>query len=223
MKKISISIEYQPRIDAWESGNPLLLTAIPEIAGGGSVSRIPELERYQLSPEQTKVYDAILASRGSLHGPFRAWLHSPALAERAQRLGEEVRFHTTLSARLRELAILVTARFWDAQLEWSLHEPLAREAGIPRSAIEDVKHRRAPTLEDRAEEAVYHYTSNLLRDHFVDDNVYAEASERIGTRGLTELTILIGYYSLVALSLNAFRVSVPPDMRPLLPDAPGER
>lgn len=187
------------------------------------MSRIPELERYQLSPEQTKVYDAILASRGSLHGPFRAWLHSPRLAQRAQELGEQVRFHTTFPARLRELAILVTARFWDAQLEWSIHEPAAREAGIPRSAIEDIKLRRIPELSQPDEAAVYHYTLDLLRDHFVDDNVFANASEHLGTRGLTELTILIGYYSLVALSLNAFRVPVPPDMRPLLPDAPGER
>jgi 4-carboxymuconolactone decarboxylase len=185
------------------------------------VSRIPELERYQLSPEQTKVYDAILASRGSLRGPFRAWLHSPRFAQRAQELGEQVRFHTTFPARLRELAILVTARFWDAQLEWSIHEPLAREAGLARSAIEDVKRRRTPGLEQRDEAAVYRYTSDLLRDHFVDDNVFTDASEHLGNRGLTELTILIGYYSLVALSLNAFGVGVPPDMRPLLPDAPG--
>ncbi len=187
------------------------------------MSRIPELQRHQLSPEQTKVYDAILASRGSLHGPFRAWLHSPELAQKAQQLGEHVRFQSTVPDRLRELAILVTARFWDAQLEWSIHEPVAREAGIPHAAIEDIKRRRTPNFEHRDEEAVFHYTFDLLRDHFVDDNVFAEASELIGTRGLTELTILIGYYSLVALSLNAFRVLVPADMRPLLPDAPGER
>ena len=95
------------------------------------MSRIPELERYRLSPEQTKVYDAILASRGSLHGPFRVWLHSPELAQRAQQLGEHVRFRTTLPDRIRELAILVTARFWDAQIEWSIHEPEGREAGRP--------------------------------------------------------------------------------------------
>lgn len=186
------------------------------------MSRIPELQRHQLSPEQTKVYDAILASRGSLHGPFRAWLHSPKLAQKTQQLGEHVRFQTNFPGRLRELAILVTARFWDAQLEWSLHEPLAREAGIPRSAIEEIKRRRAPEFEQRDEEAVYRYTFDLLRDHFVDDDVFAGVSEHLGTRGLTELTILIGYYSLVALSLNAFRVPVPQEMKPLLPDAPGE-
>jgi 4-carboxymuconolactone decarboxylase len=182
------------------------------------VSRIPELERYQLSPEQTKVYDAILASRGSLHGPFRVWLHSPDLAQRAQQLGEEVRFRTILPPRLRELAILVTARFWDAQIEWSIHEPAGRQAGIPRTVIEAIKRRRTPEFEQRDEESIYRYTSELLRDHFVDDDVYATASEHLGPRGMTELTVLIGYYTLVALSLNAFAISVPPDLRPLLTD-----
>lgn len=184
------------------------------------MSRIPELERYQLSPEQTKVYDAILASRGSLHGPFRVWLHSPELAQRAQHLGEQVRFRTVLAPRLRELAILVTARFWNAQLEWSIHEPAGREAGIPRAAIEDIKRRRAPRFDHRDEEAVYRYTIDLLRDHFVGDDVFAKTAEQVGTRGITELTILIGYYSLVAISLNAFQVRMPAGMRALLPDAP---
>ena len=82
----------------------------PQAEGGRLVSRLPELERYQLSPDQTKVYDAVLASRGSLQGPFRVWLLSPEFADRAQRLGEYARYHTMLSPRLRELAILVTAR-----------------------------------------------------------------------------------------------------------------
>ena len=182
------------------------------------MSRIPELERYQLSPEQTKVYDAILASRGSLHGPFRVWLHSPALAQRAQELGEQARFRTTLPPRLRELAILVTARFWDAQIEWSLHEPAAREAGIPRAVIEDIKRRRTPEFEHDDEECVYSYSMELLRDHFVNDAVFSAVAEHIGPRGMTELTIVIGYYSLVAMSLNAFEIPVPPDLRPLLSD-----
>jgi len=182
------------------------------------VSRIPELERYQLSPEQTRVYDAILASRGSLHGPFRVWLHSPELAQHAQQLGEHARFKNTLPSRLRELAILVTARFWDAQIEWSVHEPAGREAGIPRAVIEDIKRGRTPELEQADERSVYNYTFELLRDHFVKDDVFSAAEEHLGHRGITELTILIGYYGLVALSLNAFQIPVPPDLRPLLPD-----
>ena len=182
------------------------------------MSRIPELERYQLSPEQTKVYDAILASRGSLHGPFRVWLHSPELAQRAQQLGEHARFKTTLPPRLRELAILVTARFWDAQIEWSVHEPAGREAGIPRAVIEDIKRRRTPEFREPDEESVYEYTFELLRDHFVADDVFSAVAEHLGPRGVTELTILIGYYSLVALSLNAFSIPVPPNLRPLLGD-----
>ena len=178
------------------------------------MSRIPELERYELSPEQTKVYDAILASRGSLHGPFRVWLHSPELAQRAQQLGEHARFRTTLAPRLRELAILVTARFWDAQIEWSVHEPAGREAGMKRAVIEDIKRGRTPEFEHPDEESVYNYTFELLRDHFVEDDVFSAVAEHLGPRGVTELTILIGYYSLVALSLNAFQIPAPPEAPP---------
>lgn len=178
------------------------------------MSRIPELERYELSPEQTKVYDAILASRGSLHGPFRVWLHSPELAQRAQQLGEHARFRTTLAPRLRELAILVTARFWDAQIEWSVHEPAGREASMKRAVIEDIKRGRTPEFEHPDEESVYNYTFELLRDHFVEDDVFSAVAEHLGPRGVTELTILIGYYSLVALSLNAFQIPVPPEAPP---------
>lgn len=176
--------------------------------GGERVSRIPELERYQLSPEQTKVYDAILASRGSLAGPFRVWLHSPELAHRAQHLGEHARFHTIISPKLQELAILVTARFWDAELEWSLHEPAAREAGIARSIIDAIERRREPEFESEDEESVYTYTLTLLHDHEVSDDVFAAATTHLGHRGITELTMVIGYYSLVALTLKAFSLEV---------------
>jgi len=146
------------------------------------------------------------------------WLHSPELAQRAQQLGEQVRFHSRLPPRIRELAILVTARFWSAQIEWSVHEPAGREAGIPRAVIEDIKRRRTPEFERRDEESVYKYTFELLRDHFVEDDVFSAAAEHLGPRGVNELTILIGYYSLVALSLNAFRIPVPSNLRPLLSD-----
>ncbi len=178
------------------------------------MSRIPELERHQLSPEQTKVYDAVLASRGSLHGPFRAWLHSPEFAERAQRLGELARYQTSFDRRLSELAILVTARFWDSQLEWSLHEPTALEAGLSADTIDSISRRETPSFELPDESAIYRYTRELLREHFVTDEVFAAALEHIGKRGITELTLLIGYYTLVAFSLNAFQIETAADVKP---------
>ncbi|TDI47293.1 MAG: carboxymuconolactone decarboxylase family protein [Acidobacteria bacterium] len=186
------------------------------------MSRIPELERHQLSPEQTKVYDAVLASRGSLHGPFRAWLHSPEFAERAQRLGELARYQTSFDRRLSELAILVTARFWDAQLEWSIHEPPALEAGLSADTIDSIRRRETPSFELSDERAVYLYTHELLHEHFVSDEVFAAALGHVEQRGITELTLLIGYYTLVAFSLNAFQIETPADVKPSLPDALGK-
>ena len=183
------------------------------------MSRIPELERHQLSPEQTKVYDAVLASRGSLHGTFRAWLHSPEFAERAQRLGELARYQTSFERHLSELAILVTARFWDSKLEWSIHETPALEAGLSADMIDSIRRRETPSFKLSDESAVYHYTRELLHEHFVTDAVFAAALEHIRQRGITELTILIGYYTLVAFSLNAFQIEPPADVEPHLPDA----
>ena len=95
-------------------------------------TRIRQLEREDLDEQQTRIHDAILESRGDINGPFRVWLNSPEFADRAQQLGELLRYHTKLDKRLTELAILITARSWDCQLEWTLHEPLAL-AGRVRS------------------------------------------------------------------------------------------
>ncbi len=186
------------------------------------MSRIPELERHQLSPEQTKVYDAVLASRGSLHGPFRVWLHSPKFAERAQKLGELARYQTSFDRRLSELAILVTARFWDSQLEWSIHETPALEAGLSADTIDSIRRRETPSFQLSDESAVYLYTHELLHEHFVSDKVFADTLQHIGQRSITELTILIGYYTLVAFSLNAFQIEPPDDVEPRLPDTLGQ-
>ena len=184
------------------------------------MTRISETDRSALTPEQAEVYDAIVSSRGAIAGPFQVWLETPELADRAQSLGEEVRFRTSLDRRLSELAILVTARFWNTQFEWTVHEPLARDAGVGRKVIEAIRSRRAPEFDRRDEESVYRYATQLLEKRFVEDSVFAAARDELGTRGVTELTLLLGYYTLVSFSLNAFEVPLPRGMEALLTDAP---
>lgn len=183
-------------------------------------NRIPELERSDLNEEQASIYDAVLASRGNVWGPFRTWLHSPQLADRAQKLGEFLRFQTSLHPRLSELAILVTARFWDCQLEWSIHEPLARETDLGPAIIEAIRLGQYPEFERTDEQLVYDFVSELLYNRFVQDRTFLGAADELGDSGTVELTSLVGYYGMVAMTLNAFQVPLPEDVQPTLVDCP---
>ena len=182
--------------------------------------RIEQLERSALDENQTRVYDAILKSRGDISGPFRVWLHTPEFADRAQHLGEFVRFNTRLDRRLSELAILVTARSWDCQLEWTLHEPIALDAGIDASVVETIRMGQFPELEKRDERAVYDFTSELLYNRFVQDRTFNAAREELTEAGVVELIGLIGYYGLVALTLTACQLPLPKGVAPGLVDCP---
>jgi 4-carboxymuconolactone decarboxylase len=184
------------------------------------MSRIPELKREELSKEQLRIYDAIVSSRGSIAGPFRVWLHSPELADRAQRVGEFVRYQTALPPRLSELAILVGARFWDCQVEWSIHETFALKGGLSQSVIDAVRARQTPDFQNADEKAVYEFANEVLKNHFVQDSTFDAALHHLGKQGIVELTALIGYYALVAMTLNIFQVELPEGIQPTLTDCP---
>lgn len=184
------------------------------------MSRISQLDRPDLDEKQAKIYDAIVASRGNVAGPFRTWLHSPEFADRAQKLGEFVRYSTSLAPRLSELAILVTARFWDCQVEWTLHEGFAIESGLNQTIIDAIRQSQYPEFDHKAERAVYDYSSELLYNRFSQDRTFGAAADELGKKGVIELTGLIGYYSMVALTLNACQVPVPEDYEPTLIDCP---
>jgi 4-carboxymuconolactone decarboxylase len=170
------------------------------------MSRLPMRPDAELSAQEREIMAAILRSRGSLAGPFAAWLHSPELAERAQRLGEAVRYHTSLPPRLSEFAILITAHHLDCQLEWTIHEPIARQAGVPHDVVEALQKGERPSFATEEEAALYDYCCELLETKFVSDATYERAIQLFGQKTVVELTILQGYYTLVAYTLNAFRI-----------------
>ena len=185
-----------------------------------SKSRLRQLERDDLADEHKPVYDAIVESRGDIAGPFRTWLHSPELADRAQRLGALVRFETQLDARLSELAILVTARAWDCQFEWTHHEPFAVEAGLSVDLIEALRLSQYPEFDRDDEQVIYDFVAELVYNRFVQERTFAGALDLIGEAGVVELTGLVGYYSMVAMTLNAFQVPLPKGVKPSLVDCP---
>lgn len=171
--------------------------------------RLKALHPNDLDAGQRKTYDDIFARRGSVSGLFMAWLRNPELAERAQKLGAYCRYDSTLSPMLSELAILVVARHWKAQAEWAIHAPIAKKEGVPAHAIDSILVGSDPHLSDPTARIVYDYASELLRETRVSAQTHTLAMQTLGEKGVVDLVGLLGYYGLVALTLNAFEVPVP--------------
>jgi 4-carboxymuconolactone decarboxylase len=174
------------------------------------MSRLDDLNLEELSAEQRRVYDAIVSGpRGAVRGPLRVWLQSPALADRAQALGAFCRFSTTLPPRLTELAILVTGAYWRARFEWHAHAPLALKAGLDPDAIEAIRTGRTPQWAHEDDAAVYAFAHALTWTRQVPDAIYARVQQILGVTALIELVGILGYYTLVSMTLNAFEVPLP--------------
>lgn len=172
--------------------------------------RIPFPEVETMTPAQLKVYqDVVNGPRGLMVGPLRAALHNAELADKWQQFGQLLRYQTSLPPRHSELAILVTARAWDCPFEWVQHEPVARSSGLSDDIIEAIRCDRRPAFDRRDDEIIYTYGKELHDRHGISDAVYGEALSLIGTVGVVELTALIGYYTLVAMTLNAHAFDLP--------------
>jgi 4-carboxymuconolactone decarboxylase len=172
--------------------------------------RFRPLAESEMSEAQRRVYADIAAGpRGGVRGPFNALLRSPQLADRAQKLGEWVRFNSSLPERLKEFAILVTARYWNAQYEWHAHHAHALKAGLdPRLAAELALGRRPAGMSDE-EAAVHDFCKELHENKAVGDGSYARVVEHFGEQGAVDLIGVIGYYTLVSMILNVDRVPIP--------------
>ncbi len=172
--------------------------------------RIPLPSPYEMNPAQKAVYENIVGGpRGTLVGPLRAALHNPSLADRWQAFGQVLRYETSLPRHLNELAILVTARHWNSELEWTIHAEAARTAELAETVIEAIRTCKVPDFTSVEEREVYEFSRELLEHGNVGDVAYAAALNRWGAVGVVELTALIGYYSMVAMTLNAHRVPLP--------------
>jgi 4-carboxymuconolactone decarboxylase len=173
--------------------------------------RMAEIPLDQMSPAQRSVADAILSGpRKSIGGPFNAWLRSPELADRLQKVGEYVRFNSSLDKRINEMAILMTAQAWGSQYEWYAHAPLAIKAGLDPAIVAAIGAGRKPDTMKDDEAVVWEFSTQLRRDHGVDDAIYAKALEKLGEQGIMDLVAVNGYYDVVSMTLNVARVVPPP-------------
>jgi 4-carboxymuconolactone decarboxylase len=183
--------------------------------------RIPLVSETNMTDAQRRVHDAMMSGprRSPPIGPLAAAMHRPDLAEKWSDLGLVLRFNSSFPPRLREFVILLTGRHWDCQFEWFSHEAEARKAGLSNQSIETLRD-GGSTFRAADEQTIHDYATELLRDHHASDTTYQRILAAHGTAGIVELTALIGYYSMVALTLNAHEIGVPDGATSPLPSLP---
>jgi 4-carboxymuconolactone decarboxylase len=177
--------------------------------------RLPLIPPAQYDQEQKQAAAEFEAARKTpVFGPFELMMHSPQLMSRARAMGDYLRYRSALG-NLAELVILMTAREWSQDYEWSTHYPLALQAGIGREVADAIGEGRRPSAMTKDEEVVYRYVSELLRTKHVSDATFERAKSRFGAKGVVDMTGIAGYYTFVAMQLNAAQYPVARDGRRL--------
>ncbi len=184
------------------------------MAGG----RFKELTPETMTPEQRRVADAIQSGpRGAgLRGPFNALLRSPELADYVQKVGEYVRFKSSIPARLNELAIIIAGRRWTAQYQFYAHRRLALQAGLKPEIADAIAEGRRPDSMQDDETIVYDFATELLQTGRVSEPTYQRVLDKFGECGVIDLVGAAGYYTMVSLVLNVAKVPLPPGETPPL-------
>ena len=174
--------------------------------------RLPPIPPEAMTPALRTAADAITAGpRKGLRGPFNAWLRSPEFADRMQRVGEYIRFHSSLDARLNEFAILLTAAHWSSPYEWYAHYPLALKAGLRAGIADAVARGERPVGMHDDEEIVWEFCTQLRANRNISDKIYAAAVAAFGEIGVVDLIGVNGYYDAVSMTLNIAEVHPPED------------
>jgi 4-carboxymuconolactone decarboxylase len=180
-----------------------------------NVARIPLATRDSVPEEQRAVFDALVQQRGNVPnaGPLAIMMHVPELMQR----GEDFRAYlrgddSCLPRKIRELAMILTARELDCQFIWNAHAALARRAGVRDDIVDHLRDKQEITGLSPDEAAVVNYGREFFRTHRVSQATFDAARAQLGVRGLIELTNLMGYYALLAFNVNAFGVELPTEI-----------
>ncbi|MFQ6027944.1 MAG: carboxymuconolactone decarboxylase family protein [Dehalococcoidia bacterium] len=165
-------------------------------------ARVPYVTFEELDAEGQKVYDQIRNDRGTdeVGLQFRALLNSPKAAGHMTSLGAQLRFDSSAPENLKELTIILTAREWNSDIEWTGHSVLAARAGVSDASIEAIRTRKAPEGLTDDEAKIARYVHQLIRDKKVSDSTYQAVEELVGSRGAVDLTLTVSYYSALALA-----------------------
>ena len=197
-----------------------MFAVAPGSASAQAQPRLKPLTESEMSEAQVKAARELASGpRGRINpnGPNFALLRSPDLMSRTQKVGEYLRYNSSIPARLNEFAILVTARQWTAQAEWMGHHDLAVKAGISPAVLADLAQGKRPSGMKEDEAIVYDFCKQIHDDKEVSDATYQAVAERFGERGVMDLIGLTGYYTMLAMVLNVTRMPLPDGAPPPLP------
>jgi 4-carboxymuconolactone decarboxylase len=195
-----------------------LLAQTPDLKFIGN--RFRPLKYAELTPAQKTMADNLLnGERAGATGPFNVLMRSPEIGDAAQKLGAQVRFHSSLPPKLNEFAIIITGRYWTSQYEWYAHKSLALRAGLKPEIVAALADGKRPGGMDADEEAVYSFATETLNDKHVSDKTFQTVVAKFGERGAVDLTAVVGYYQLVCSILNLDGYPLPtgaqPELKPL--------
>lgn len=189
--------------------------------------RFPEMQVEQYSADQLAVYREVCdGPRGGFRGPLHVLIRAPELARQASRMGEYLRYNSSLAPRISEFTILIAARVWTSQFEWYVHAQHAAKAGLSAAIMAALAAGRRPAGMAEDEAATHDFCMELHRDKAVGDATFERARRILGEVGVVDLTGLCGYYTLVSMALNLNRTPLPPGVPdPLQPlaSATGEK
>ena len=180
--------------------------------------RMPPIPKESMTEAQAKAAEELVSGpRGALVGPFVPLLRSPEFMSRLQKTGEYLRFQNALGPKVTEFVILLTARQWTQQYQYTSHLPLALRAGVKPEWAEAIAAGRRPTGMAAEEEAAYDFCTELRQNQSVSDATYARVVGRFGERGVIDMAGLVGYYTTLAMIMNVARTPVPDGKTPLVP------
>jgi 4-carboxymuconolactone decarboxylase len=199
----------------------MIARSLPRDVYPESLCRLPLVKREDLDEQGRRLYDDVVSPESrtlvGLRGPSGIWLHSPRLGASMRAANQYLRFGTELSPRLRELAILVTAREVDSQFEWTAHEPAALRDGLEPEIIDLVKHRRPTGGLGEHEALIVRFGRELFRERKVSPQTFAATVQAFGRQGVVDLSALMASYAMTAIMFNAVDQQLRPDQEPLLP------
>ena len=199
----------------------LTLVVMGGAAPAAAQDRMPPIPADKLTAAQKKAIEEFKAARSAdISGPFWALLRSPEVMTRAQLLGQQLRFKSSLPPRLSEFVILLTARRWTQQYEWNAHRPLALQGGLSADVVNAIAEGRRPERMGDDEEAIYTLWDEVQRNQSVSDATYSRTLAKFGDQGVIDITGIVGYYTFLSMVMNTTRTALPAGATPGLAPLP---
>ena len=178
------------------------------------MARLQDLAREDMTAAQLRLADRITAAFGTVGGPYKVLIHEAELTERLQDVLDYLRNDLAVPARLRMLATMVVVRYWRAAYAWSVNRPNAIKEGLSEAVLDAIERGEVPHLDRAEDRAVYDASVELLETRALSDATYRRAVEILGEKYLREIVVILGFFAVIALCVNAFEVELRPGAMP---------